>query len=176
MGKPILSDEEYDALRTKLRDAGSLVILHEGATCSLDTGLCKTDLRIDSGKTRLLYLPGQAGGLLLTMELCYWFLGIDPILSVILGAVPAYFFGGWFTENIFAQKPLVTQGSCPEADCQYLIPVFFGDLFAVQQDQIVPGPPAPDVIALKCPQCKIDVEADRTKMLLITANSKLPAK
>ena len=68
MGKPTLKDDEYDALRNKLKDQGSLVVLHEGASCSVDTGLCKTDLRIDTGKTRLLYLPGTVGGLLLIME------------------------------------------------------------------------------------------------------------
>ena len=58
---------------------------------------------------RLLYFPGVAGGLILGCELSFWTLHIDPLLSIVLSAVPAYFFGKWFTENIFAQKPLVTQ-------------------------------------------------------------------
>ena len=176
MGKPTLKDDEYDALRNKLKDQGSLVVLHEGASCSVDTGLCKTDLRIDTGKTRLLYLPGTVGGLLLIMEGLFWTVGVDPILSVILGAAPAYFFGAWFTENIFAQKPLVTQASCPE--CQYLFTIYFGDLFAVQSDGIVAGGVPGNTVECKCPQpsCKIDLEADREKMLLITTASKIPAK
>ena len=174
MGKPFLNDAEYDALRNELREQGSLVVLHDGASCSPDSGLCKTDLRVDNGKTRLLYLPGTSGGLLLVMEVIFWTLHLDPILSAVLGAVPAYFFGVWFTENIFAQKPLVTQANCP--DCGHLHNIYFGDLFAVQQDNIVPGGPAPDVIACKCPNCKIELEADRNKMLLITTASKIPAK
>jgi hypothetical protein len=51
MGKGIMSDSEYDELRTKLTAAGSLVVMHDGASCSVDTGLCKTDMRIDTGKT-----------------------------------------------------------------------------------------------------------------------------
>ena len=106
----------------------------------------------------------------------FWTVGVDPILSVILGAAPAYFFGAWFTENIFAQKPLVTQASCPE--CQYLFTIYFGDLFAVQSDGIVPGGVPGNTVECKCPQpsCKIDLEADREKMLLITTASKIPAK
>ena len=101
-------------------------------------------------------------------------MGLDPILSVLLGSVPAYFFGVWFTENVFAQRPLVTQGSCP--DCQFVFNIFFGDLFNVASDGIAgpKGPPA-DVQQCKCPSCKIDLEADREKMLLITVNSKVLA-
>ena len=175
MGKPTLSDSEYDALRLKLKDMGSLVVLHDGATCSAETGLCKTDMRVDSGKTRLLYLPGTVGGLLLVMEGIFWTLGLDPIFSVIIGAVPAYFFGVWFTENIFAQKPLVTQATCP--DCNYIFPLYFGDLFAVMTDGMA-GPAAVpgDTQNFKCPNCKIDLEASREKMIVITTESKIPAK
>ena len=137
MGKPILSDDEYDTLRKKLKGEGSVVALHDEATCKLDTGICKVrrgrlsntaraahppsshpappspppqvDLRVDNAKMRLLYFPGVAGGLILGCELSFWTLHIDPLLSIVLSAVPAYFFGKWFTENIFAQKPLVTQ-------------------------------------------------------------------
>ena len=41
MGKPILSDDEYDTLRKKLKGEGSVVALHDEATCKLDTGICK---------------------------------------------------------------------------------------------------------------------------------------
>jgi len=175
MGKAIMNDAEYDALRTKLKDAGSLVVLHDGASCSVETGLCKTDLREDDGKTRLLYLPGTAGGLLLVMEGLYWTTGLDPIFSVLVGAVPAYFFGVWFTENIFAQKPLVVQATCPE--CSYIFPLFFGDLFSVMTDGIVPGGAPDETILCKCAvqSCKIDLEATRSKMIISTVASKKPA-
>jgi len=173
MGKPTLSDSEYDTLRNKLREAGSLVVLHDGASCSVETGQCKTDMRIDTGKNRLLYLPGTVGGLLLVMEALYWTVGLDPLLSVVLGSVPAYFFGVWFTENVFGQKPLVVQATCP--DCTYLFPVFFGDLFSVQTDGIVPGGKPTDIVECKCPNCKIDLVADRSTMIIITKQSKVPA-
>ena len=152
MGKPTLNDAEYDTLREKLRSAGSSVVIHQGASCNPDTGLCKTDLSVDSAKTRLLYLPGSAAGLILVCEAEFWTLGLDPIFSIILGAVPAYFFGVWFTENIFAQRPLVTQGTCPE--CQSLETFFFGDLFSVGADNIIPDTPIGDEVSRKCVCCK----------------------
>ena len=52
--------------------------------------------------------------------------------------------------------------------------VFFGDLFAVQRDGIVPPTgPAPDVFDCKCPNCKIDLEADRGRMILTTKENKI---
>jgi len=176
MGKAILNDAEYDNLRSKLREQGSLVILHDGASCNVETGMCKTDLRVDSGKNRLLYLPGTLGGLLLVMEVIFWTVGLDPIFSVLLGSVPAYFFGLWFTENVFAQKPLVVQASCPEPDCESIFPVFFGDLFSVQTDGIAgPKKPPGDELEVKCPVCKIDLVANRKTMVLVTKDSKIPA-
>jgi len=167
MGKPIMDDVEYDRLRTKLKAEGSLVIIHDAAKCSLDDGICKTDIRVDSGKTRLLYLPGTAGGLILACEAAFWTLHIDPLLSILLGAVPSYFFGIWFTENVFAQKPLVTTSACP--NCGQLNTVFFGDLFSVQTDGMA-GPPKPptDQIEVKCSSCKEILLADRAEMVIRT--------
>ena len=69
MGKPIMSDTEYDALRLKLKLQGSFVVIHDAAKCSLEDGICKNDMRVDDGKTRLLYLPGTVGGIVLACEL-----------------------------------------------------------------------------------------------------------
>jgi len=164
MGKPVMDDTEYDELRGRLKKAGSLVVLHEGASCTID-GICKSDLTTDDAKTRLLYLPGTAGGLILTCELIYWTLHLDPILSIVLGALPAYAFGVWFTENVFCQKPLVVQGSCP--NCQVLQNVYFGDLFSVITDGLA-GPAAPpaDELEFKCANCKTVLTADRNRMVL----------
>lgn len=57
MGKATMDNEEYDALRLSLKKAGSTVALHDTAACNLVTGVCKTDLRTDKGKNRLLYTP-----------------------------------------------------------------------------------------------------------------------
>merc|ERR1712032_1559117 len=50
MGKPIMDDKAYDALREKLKKEGSPVVIHEAALCSLDDGICKNDMSIDFGK------------------------------------------------------------------------------------------------------------------------------
>ena len=221
MGKPILSDDEYDTLRKKLKGEGSVVALHDEATCKLDTGICKVrrgrlsntaraarphrsptplttpllstqvDLRVDNAKMRLLYFPGVAGGLILGCELSFWTLHIDPLLSIVLSAVPAYFFGKWFTENIFAQKPLVTQARraprstdasqpapphprplvtqapCPK--CNALTTVYFGDFFSVKIDGVIaPKGPPEDVLEVKCATCSEKLTADRGAMILQT--------
>jgi len=175
MGKPVLNDVEYDALRLKLKGLGSPVIIHEGAKCSVDEGICKSDLSIDTGKTRLLYIPGVVGGSILFTELSFWTLHTDPIIGIVLGAIPAYFFGIWFTENVFAQNPIVTQCSCP--NCGTLNTIFFGDLFGVMTDGLA-GPPAPGfankaTVELKCSNCKSDLTANRDEMIVTTTLAKV---
>jgi len=164
MGTPILDDAQYDALRTKLKDAKSPVVLHDVASCSLDSGICKIDLRVDAAKQRLLYFPGTAGALVLFCELSYWTLHLDPLLSILLGAVPSYFAGILFTENVFGQKPLVTQAPCPE--CNYLLTTYFGDLFNVGTD--IMGDTPGTTVDVKCPNCKIPLLANRETMVIQT--------
>lgn len=165
LGEPILDDKEYDKLRAELKAAGSVVVLHEAPTCKVDTGECKMDMRIDQAKQRLLYSPGIIVSLVVLCELSYWVLGLDPLMSLLLAAVPSYFFGVWFTENIFAQDPLVVQTACP--NCNYLLTAYFGDLFKVQTDGIIgtAAPPGPQ-IELTCPNCKAALLADREKMII----------
>jgi len=164
MGNPTMDDKEYDALRRTLKDSGSPVVLHEAPTCRVDTGVCKMDMRVDEGKQRLLYFPGTIAGLVLFCELLFWTLGTDPILSIIIASVPSYFFGGWFTENVFAQKPLVTNSACPE--CNMLLTVYFGDLFGVQTDSAQGAPT--DEVDFTCSQCKKPLKANRADMIVQT--------
>jgi len=165
MGKAILSDKEYDELRLRLKTAGSFVVLHEAPACDPESGFCKNDMRVDVGKQRLLYLPGVVGGMVLFCEVSFWTLHLDPIFSILLGAIPVYFAGVWFTENIFAQDPLVASTACP--NCDYLLNVYFGDLLSVQTDGIAGpgGPPGPEV-EIKCPNCKAALVANRDKMVI----------
>ena len=165
MGKSVLSDGEYDALRLQLKKDGSPVALHDTPTCDL-SGVCKMDMQVDKGKTRLLYLPGWAGGLLVFSEISFWTLHIDPLLSSLLGVVPVYFFANWFTTQIFAQQPLVVTSPCPK--CSALITVYFGDLLSVQTEAWIPkaaGPPMPQIEAI-CGSCKETLIADRDNMIM----------
>lgn len=167
-GSPVLSDAEYDALRTSLKAAGSEVVLHEGPKCSLETGVCKTDMRVDNSKNRLLYLPGFALTLVALCELSFWTLHLDPLASIALAAVPSYFLGNLFTENVFAQKPLITQTSCP--NCNYLLTVYFGDLFSVRADGLISDKDmsADGVSEFVCPNCKEELTARREEMIVST--------
>jgi hypothetical protein len=81
--------------------------------------------------------------------------------------------GVWFTENIFGQKPLVTVSACP--DCNYLNTVYFGDLFNVATDGIIPGGPPTDQVAVTCSNCKAPLIADRSKMVISTTVPKKAA-
>jgi hypothetical protein len=175
MGKPVLTDSEYDALRLQLKKEGSSVAMHDAPRCDMDTGVCKMDLRVDKGKTRLLYLPGWAGGLIFFSEVSYWTLHLDPLLSILLGVIPVYFFANWFTTNIFAQKPLVVTSPCPS--CSQLMTVYFGDLLNVQTDGIIPkasGPPQSQIEAI-CGSCKETLIADRDTMIIATLPKKVKA-
>lgn len=172
MGKPVLNDAEYDALRLQLKKDGSSVAMHDAPRCDVDSGVCKMDLRVDKGKTRLLYLPGWAGGLLVFSEVSFWTLHLDPLLSIVLGVVPVYFFADFFTTKIFAQQPLVCTSPCPK--CSSLITVYFGDLLSVQTDGIIPkaaGPPQPQIEVI-CGSCKETLIADRDAMIIATLPDK----
>jgi len=172
MGKPVLTDDEYNALRLQLKKDGSSVAMHDAPRCDMDSGVCKMDMRVDKGKTRLLYLPGWAGGLLVFSEISFWTLHIDPLLSILLGVVPVYFFADFFTTKIFAQQPLVATSPCPK--CSALITVYFGDLLSVQTDGIIPkaaGPPQPQIEAV-CGSCKETLIADRDNMIIATLPDK----
>jgi len=174
-GKPILNDSEYDVLRRQLKAAGSPVVLHEAPSCKVD-GECKMDLRVDWAKQRLLYVPGFAAGLILFGEIEFWTLHLDPFLLILIALLPSYFFTLWFTENIFCQNPLVTASACP--NCNYLINVYFGDLFNVQKDDILgkgTGPPS-DIVKCQCPNCKVDLVADRAKMVITGSTKAVKAR
>ena len=86
--------------------------------------------------------------------------------GIVLGIVPVYFFGKFFTENIFAQKPLVVTAPCPE--CSSLLTVYFGDLFSVQTDGILKGNPQPpeSELSLVCSTCKQEMIANRDNMVI----------
>jgi len=173
MGKPVLTDDEYNALRLQLKKLGSAVAMHDTPTCDVVSGVCKMDMQVDKGKTRLLYLPGWAGGLLVFTEISFWTLHLDPLLSSILGVVPVYFFANFFTTKIFAQQPLVVTSPCPK--CSALITVYFGDLLSAQTDAWIPkagGPPQPQIEAI-CGSCKETLIADREKMVVSTLPKKV---
>lgn len=171
MGKSTMNNEEYDALRLKLKKAGSSVALHDEAACNLVTGVCKTDLRLDTGKNRLLYIPGFVAGIILFSEVTFWTVHLDPLITITLGTLPSYFFGLWFTENIFAQKPLVTTAPCP--NCSNLLTIYFGDLLNVQTDGIIgkPNPPQ-STLSCVCPKCKTELVADRDQLVISTLPTK----
>jgi hypothetical protein len=64
------------------------------------------------------------------LQVEFWFTHLDPFLLITLALLPSYLFTKFFTENIFAQNPLVTAAACP--NCNALVNIYFGDLFNVQ--------------------------------------------
>lgn len=101
----------------------------------------------------------------------FWTLHLDPILTLLLVAAPSYFFGIWFTENIFAQKPLVTTAACP--NCSSLLTIYFGDLFNVQTEGLIGKPTPPQSsISCVCPNCKTELVADRERLVVETLPTK----
>ena len=110
-----------------------------GSGIALAIGLVKLGQRLGGagmGVGQLLHVAG----------ITFWTLHLDPILTLLLGIVPVYFFANFFTTKIFAQEPLVATSPCPK--CDSLLTVYFGDLLSVQTDGIIPsaaGPPQPQI-------------------------------
>jgi hypothetical protein len=58
------------------------------------------------------------------------FLDINPVLSLIVGAVPISWVAKQLTENVFFTDPLVAVGPCPNCGAENRI--FFGDVLGVE--------------------------------------------
>jgi len=160
-GQPIMEDDAFESLRTKLRKMGSLAVKHDAASCKiLDDGakICKADLYSDDGKNALLYTPALVLSALLFNEWAFWFQGWDPLFSLILGS--PFIVGATYvlTNFIYFQQPYITKTVCPE--CGTPQNIFFGDVLFVS------GKPVDDFVNTKCinKDCGVQLKGDRDAM------------
>eukprot|EP00282_Hemiselmis_andersenii_P039542 CAMPEP_0169444616 /NCGR_PEP_ID=MMETSP1042-20121227/9995_1 /TAXON_ID=464988 /ORGANISM="Hemiselmis andersenii, Strain CCMP1180" /LENGTH=323 /DNA_ID=CAMNT_0009555945 /DNA_START=37 /DNA_END=1008 /DNA_ORIENTATION=+ len=160
-GNPIMSDEEFDNIRRKLKERNSIAVVHKVPTCRVETNTCKADLTVDELKDNLLYFPVVGIVTLIVAELSYLIIGSvgGPLGSLLLDS-PVIFAISYFIRNyILFQNPLITRTACPQ--CYTEQNIFFGDILFCQ------GKPN-DEIKTACVNqaCGCELRASRIKMVV----------
>lgn len=162
-GNSIISDEEWDKLRLDLKAKNSIVAYHETPKCSVETGTCKMDMQPDDGKNALLYVPALSLCLFLYTEITFYLYNWDPLIMLLLGSPFLFLAAKLITEQVLFQDPLIVSAVCPS--CSSYMNVFFGDIIFIQGTR-------PTTQKFKCSNCKIELIADREKLLLETPPKK----
>ena len=141
-GTPALSDVEYDALKLRLKEAGSAVAV-AGPRCSLRSQRVYSDSTVDYARMTALNLPGALLGLLA----CFFVddvsgfkvselvelpepYGIFVVWGIVLPAI--YFISERFT-GLVLKDSLVLKGPCP--NCGSPTVAYFGDILGVEGEK-----------------------------------------
>mmetsp|Transcript_35441 Transcript_35441/g.54459 ORF Transcript_35441/g.54459 Transcript_35441/m.54459 type:complete len:205 (-) Transcript_35441:227-841(-) len=147
-GKPILSDEEFDELKQKLKSEKSKFAVSTEPKCYIDTGICTVTLRKDNFRNNLLYLPATIAATIIWLGLADVLIEpiirLNPILLLALGGYPIYNVAKYVTENFLFQKGLIAYGPCPS--CEFENRIYFGDILGL--------PGFSDVASTRCTKCK----------------------
>lgn len=157
-GTPVMSDAEFDELKTELKEEGSKFAVQTDPKCYIDTGVCKVTLQKDNFRSNLLYLP--AGGVLMVgwlffgYELIEPIIRINPVLLAILGLPWVYTGAKGFTESIIFENKLIAFGPCP--NCNFENRIYFGNILGVEGFK--------DVAEVKCPNCKTEFNVQRSSL------------
>mmetsp|Transcript_10720 Transcript_10720/g.18041 ORF Transcript_10720/g.18041 Transcript_10720/m.18041 type:complete len:178 (-) Transcript_10720:475-1008(-) len=159
-----MSDQEFDKLKTSLRDANSIVAVSTEPKCYVDTGVCKVTWLPDPVRTYSLYVPAALFFGLLYLGLSYeiTFGYVNPIILLILGVYPIYRVTREVTDNFLFKTPLVAAGPCPS--CGVVNKIFFGDVLGVEGNN--------DESTLKCTNCKTRLTVKRDTLRVSTLNDK----
>eukprot|EP01039_Chlorochromonas_danica_P003526 gene3526-3862_t len=161
-GKPVMSDVEFDELKESLKESGSKIAVTKEPKCYVDTGVCKVNWSKDGLRTSSLYFP--AGliastvflGLFYEVPLIREYL--NPLLLLLVGAIPISNISKRVTEELFFKDPLVAYGPCPS--CGVENRVFFGDVLGVEGDH--------DESSIKCTNCKTSMTIKRSTLRVST--------
>lgn len=132
-GTPILSNQQFDELKNSLREAKSRIAVQTEPKCYVDTGVCKVTWTVDSIRTSSLYVPATSIATLLYLGVLYEIpfvrSNFNPLLILLVGAIPIYYSAKQITENFLFKDPLVAIGPCP--NCGVDNKIFFGDVLGV---------------------------------------------
>ena len=138
-GKPIISDKEFDQLKLKLKENQSKIAVQSEPKCYVDTGVCKVTWAPDTVRTSSLYIPATLlittayiGGLYELLSTVG--INLNPILALLVGAVPIRTMATALTENVFFNSPAVATGACPSCGAENRI--FFGGVLGVMVSHI----------------------------------------
>lgn len=161
-GKPILTNEQFDDLKRSLRESKSRIAVQTEPKCYVDTGVCKVTWSIDSIRTSSLYVPATAIATVLYLgglyEIPFVRSNFNPLLILVLGAVPIYYSAKQITENFLFKDPLVAIGPCP--NCGVENKLFFGDVLGVSGDS--------EQSTGKCVNCKTALTIKRGTLRVST--------
>lgn len=147
-GDSIMSDSEFDALKTTLKEEESQFAVSTEPKCYIDTGICTVTMQEDNFRSNLLYLPVGSilflGWLAIGFEIIEPFIRVNPLLLIALGA-PGIIAGTKFvTDNYIFINNKVCYGPCPSCEAENRL--YFGDILTVEGFK--------DEADIKCPGCK----------------------
>ncbi|KAH7387392.1 hypothetical protein KP509_16G020700 [Ceratopteris richardii] len=174
-GKPNITDAEYDALKLKLKKAGSKVAI-EGPRCSLRSKKVYSDCTVDYLKMFLLNVPAALISLTLVFflddltgfEITYLLELPEPYSFVFTWFVvlPITFFLAQLLTNSIFKDFLILKGPCP--NCGNDNNSFFGTILTI--------PSGGDTNMVKCEKCGSMLQFDvNTRLITLesTASDKV---
>ena len=91
-GSPVMSDPEFDELKSSLKESGSLIAVDKEPQCWVDTGVCKVTWQADNLRQTSLYLPAAIVSTLLFIGIADEIPGVSSINILFLlaaGAAPS---------------------------------------------------------------------------------------
>jgi len=158
VGTPMMSDVEFDALKTELKEEKSKFAVTTEPKCYIDSGICTVTMEEDKFRNNLLYLPAGValfiGWLGIGFEIIEPFIRVNPILLIALGT-PGIFAGSKIiTEDYLFPKNKIVYGPCPSCEAENRI--YFGDILTVEGFD--------DVATIKCPSCKVQFSVQRESL------------
>ena len=169
-GAPLMSDDEYDALKTELRTKNSIVSA-QGPRCSLRSKKMYSDASVDYVKMTLLNLPATllVLGLVFSIDDITGFeitqvielpppWGIAALWGVLL---PALFLLATSITNFVLRDGIILRAPCPNCGANNF--TYFGDIFTVAGNR--------GSNILECAGCKADLNFDQNKRVVVVDRS-----
>lgn len=167
-GHPIMSDEEFDQLRTTLRTQGS-VVAAQGPRCSLRTKKMYSDASPDYLRMTALNIPAAllVLGLVFSIDDLTGFeitslielpppYGIVALWGFIL---PVLYLLSSSITNLVLRDGLILKGPCPSCGTQNF--TYFGDIFNVA------GSRGSNTVECGNPSCRADLTFDYNKRVIV---------
>lgn len=158
-GTQLISDEEFDVLKTELKDAGSKFAVSTQPKCLIDTGVCTVTMQEDKFRSNLLYVPALV--ILFSVWLgpifeivAFTAIRLNPLFFTLVGAYPIYLISKFITEDLLFPKKFIVFGPCPS--CEVENRLYFGDILGVEGFS--------EVASTKCPNCKTQFNVQRSTL------------
>jgi hypothetical protein len=164
IGKPMLSDKEFDELKLSLKEANSKIAVSTEPQCWVDTGLCKVTWKLDNLRQTSLYLPAAILSTLLYIGIADEIPGVSAInilFLLIIGAFPISIITKQLTEKLIFDNPTVASGPCPK--CGVDQRVFFGGILGVEGNM--------EESSIKCTNCKTPLTIKRSTLRVSTLST-----